>query len=61
MDVQGLKKHPGHPEVPRPSNDELVRLASELVQAIECCGASPELTSAVTLASDLVCYLKKAE
>lgn len=61
MDIQEIKKHPGHPDVPRPSNDELVRLASELVQAIERCGASPDLTGAVTLASDLVCYLKKAE
>lgn len=61
MSISEIKKHPGHPDVPRPSNEELVALASEIVQAIEVCGASPELTHAVTLASDLVCYLKKAD
>lgn len=54
-----IPKHPGHPDVPRPSDAELVELARGVCRAIEACGASPELTHAVTLASDLVCYLQK--
>lgn len=61
MSISETKKHSGHPDVPRPSNDELVALAAEIVSAIERCGASPELTHAVTLANDLGCYLKKAD
>lgn len=52
-------KHPSHPDVPRPSDAELVELARGLCHAIEACGASPELTHAVTLASDLHWYLQK--
>lgn len=51
--------HPGHPDVPRPSDAELVELAIGVCRAIEACGASPELTHAVTLASNLVAYLQK--
>lgn len=56
-----IKKAASHPDVERPSNDELVSMASEIVHAIELCGASPELTHAVILASDLVSYLQKPE
>lgn len=52
-------KHPGHPDVPRPSDAELVQLARGVCRAIEECGASRRLTHAVTLASDLVAYLGK--
>lgn len=54
-----ITKAPSHPDVPRPSNDELVKLASEVTHAIEICGASPELTKAVSLAHDLKTYLMK--
>lgn len=54
-----IPKHPGHPDVPRPSDAELIELARGVCHAIEACGASPELTHAVTLASDLVAYLGK--
>ena len=54
-----LKKAASHPGVPRPSNDELVELAYQVCIAIEQCGASPELTNAVMLASDLHTYLRK--
>ena len=53
------KKAASHPDVPRPSNDELVELAYQVCLAIEQCGASPELTNAVILASDLHTYLRK--
>ena len=55
------KKAASHPDVPRPSNDELVALATEVCHAIEACGASPELTHAVSLASDLATYLRKPD
>lgn len=51
--------HPGHPAVPRPGDAELVELAVQVCHAIEACGASPELTHAVTLAGHLVAYLQK--
>lgn len=54
-----IPKHPSHPDVPRPSDAELVELARGVCHAIEACGASPELTHAVTLASNLVCHLQK--
>lgn len=50
---------PSHPDVPRPPNNDLVALALRVCHAIEACGASPELTKAVTLASDLHAYLQK--
>jgi len=53
------KKAAGHPDVPRPSNEELIELAYQVCLAIERCGASPELTHAVMLASDLHTYLRK--
>ena len=56
-----IKKAASHPDVPRPSNDELVAMAREVVHAIELCGASQELTRAVILASDLAEFLKKPE
>lgn len=56
-----IRKAASHQDVERPSNEDLVSMASDIVQAIEMCGASPELTHAVTLASDLVSYLKKPE
>ncbi len=52
---------PCHPAIPRPDNAALVFLAQEVVTAIERCGASPELTRAVALASDLKTYLQKPE
>lgn len=55
----GTTKHPGHPDVPRPSDAELVQLARGVCRAIEECGASRRLTHAVTLASDLVAHLGK--
>lgn len=54
-----IPKHPSHPDVPRPGDASLVELARGVCHAIEACGASPELTNAVTLASDLVWYLQK--
>lgn len=54
-----IPKHPSHPDVPRPSDSELVDLAYELMSAIEECGASPELTNAVIKAEHLYVYLKK--
>ena len=58
---QVIPKAASHPDVPRPSNAELVALAGGLCAAIEACGASPELTRAVTLASDLRAYLEKPQ
>ena len=55
----GILKAVSHPSVPRPSNAELVELAYQVCVAIEACGASPALTHAVTLASDLHTYLRK--
>lgn len=49
----------GHPDLPRMSNDELVEKAYQLMLAIELCGASPELTKAVTLADEIYQHLKK--
>jgi|APMI01.1.fsa_nt_gi hypothetical protein len=54
-----LKKAATHPDIPRPSNEDLVRHARDLCHAIEACGASPELTRASGLASDLLAYLQK--
>jgi hypothetical protein len=54
-----LKKAASHPDVPRPSDAELIELAYQVCIAIEQCGASPELTNAVMLASDLHTYLRK--
>jgi len=50
---------PSNPDVPRPSDAALVELARGVCLAIERCGASPELTDALTLASDLRAYLSK--
>lgn len=57
--TEQIPKHHGHPDVPRPGNAELVDLARQICHAIEACGASHELTHAVTLASNLVFYLQK--
>ena len=56
-----IKKAASHPDVPRPSNDELIELALQVCYAIEECGASLALTRAVGLASDLHTYLKKPQ
>lgn len=61
MSEKEIKMAASHPCVPRPANDELARLATEVCHAIEACGASSELTHAVSLASDLVSYLRKPE
>jgi len=53
--------YPSHPDVPRPTNERLKQLAYELCIAIEKCGASPELTKASSLASDLHAYLSKPD
>jgi hypothetical protein len=47
------------PETIKPSQPELIALAIAVCHAIERCGASPELTHAVTLASALVADLRK--
>lgn len=52
---------PCHPDVPRPSNDKLVELAQDVINAIEMCGASPALTAAVSLAFDLKVFLCKTD
>lgn len=52
-------KAASHPDVPRPSNEELENLALKVCHAIECCGTSPELTYAVSLAADLHTLLCK--
>lgn len=52
-------KAASHPDVPRPSNDDLIKLARDVCYAIEECGASPALTKAVSLACDLHTYLQK--
>lgn len=57
--IEQIPKAPSHPDVPRPSDEQLVELASGVCTAIEACGASAELTHAVTLASDLATYLRK--
>jgi hypothetical protein len=51
----------GHPDVPRPSNEELLSLTQKVIDAIEVCGASPALTHAVVLAIDLKNFLCKTE
>ena len=56
-----VKKAASHPDVPRPTNERLKELAYELCIAIEKCGASPELTHASSLASDLHTYLSKPD
>lgn len=56
---QEIPKAPSHPDVPRPTDAMLVVMAGDVCAAIEACGASPELTRAVTLASDLCTYLAK--
>ena len=56
-----ITKAASHPDVPRPSNDELIKLALDVCYAIEECGASVKLTHAVSLASDLLTYLKKPQ
>jgi len=56
-----IKKAASHPDVPRPSNDELVEMALQVCYAIERCGASVNLTKASILASDLHTYLLKPE
>lgn len=57
--MDNIKKAPSHPDVPRPSDAELIEIAGDLIHAIEACGASPALTHAVSLASDLCEYLSK--
>lgn len=54
-----VKMAASHPDYPVLLPEELVALNKELVQAIERCGASPELTHAVTLASDLGYHLNR--
>jgi hypothetical protein len=48
--------HPGHPVL---SSVELLKLSSDIAQAIERCSASVELTNAVTLASDMYFHLRR--
>lgn len=59
MDNQQIPKAASHPDVPRPTDAMLLAMASDVCAAIEACGASSELTHAVTLASDLRTYLAK--
>jgi hypothetical protein len=48
--------HPGHPVL---SSVELLKLSADIGQAIERCGASVDLTSAVTLATDMYFHLRR--
>ena len=50
---------PSHPECPILSLDELLAKHSELVHQIERCGVGPELTEAVTQASDFGHHLRR--
>lgn len=54
----GLKLSVYHPDYPIQTPDQLLEMAAALPQAIERCGASPELTDAVTLAGELYHLLK---
>lgn len=51
---QGFRMAPSHPAYPVLTSAELIEHTRAISPAIELCGASPELTNAVTLASDLV-------
>jgi hypothetical protein len=59
--MTAYKLAPSHPDVPRPNNDEMMKLAQDVVAAIERCGASPDLSNAISLATDLRTYLSKEE
>jgi hypothetical protein len=48
-----------HPEVPRPTDDELVDVAIHLLHAISMCGNTPEVATAELIAHDLMAYLRK--
>lgn len=48
--------HPDHPVLTR---EQLLAHVDKIIQAIEQCGASPELTAAVSLASDLSFHLRR--
>lgn len=54
-----IKMAASHPDYPVLLPEELLNLNAELIQAIERCGASPELTHAVTLASDFGHHLNR--
>lgn len=54
-----IKMAPSHPNHPVLSDEELLDLSVELIGAIERCGASIELTNAVTVASALNCHLER--
>lgn len=55
----GVRLHPGHPDYPVLSGEELLDLLRDVGHAIEACGASVELTNAVTKATDLWFHLKR--
>lgn len=55
----GIPLHPGNPDYPVLSGEELLFLIHDLAHAIEACGASVELTNAVTKATDLSFHVKR--
>jgi len=57
--IDGVKLAASHPDHPAMSRDDLLAHAGKISQAIEACGASPELTTAVTLASELGFHLRR--
>jgi len=62
LDAPVVERHPlaaSHPDHPAMSRDELLAHAGKISHAIEACGSSPELTTAVTLASDLSFHLHR--
>lgn len=54
-----VKLAASHPDHPMLTGDELAALVSDLAYQIERCGIGPELTEAVTQASDLSFHLRR--
>lgn len=54
-----VKLAASHPDHPMLTGDELVALVSKLTHQIERCGVGPELTEAVTQASDLSFHMRR--
>lgn len=54
-----VKLAASHPDHPMLTGDEIVALVSKLTHQIERCGVGPELTEAVTQASDLAFHLRR--
>lgn len=54
-----IPKAASHPDYPVLSGEELVEQVRQLTHLIELCGASVELTDAVTAASDIGFHLRR--